>query len=133
MVARGVCDTRIYRDESDRRSFVHLLRRCERTWGWTCHAFCLMTTHYHLVLETTRPHLSGGLHELNGRYARVFNNRYGRYGHLFAERFSARVIEDEDHLYDACTYVLMNPVKARLCDRAEEWPWSFSRFDLILG
>jgi len=83
VIARGVYDTRIYRDEADRRWFLKLLRRSEHTHGWTCHAFCLMTTHYHLVLETTRLELSRGLHQLNGRYARGFNGRYSRYGHLF--------------------------------------------------
>jgi len=129
VIARGVYDTRIYRDEADRRWFLKLLRRSEHTHGWTCHAFCLMTTRYHLVLETTRLELSRGLHQLNGRYARGFNGRYSRYGHLFAERYFARSIEDEQYLYEACSYVLLNPVRARLCDRVEEWPWSYSRFE----
>jgi len=130
VIARGVCGTPIYRDEADRRWFLKLLRRCEHTYGWTCHAFCLMTTHYHLVLEARRPELSRGLHQLNGRYALSFNGRYSRHGHLFAERYAARVIEGEEYLYEACSYVLLNPVKARLCDRVEEWPWSFSRFGI---
>jgi len=48
---------------------------------------------------------------------------------LFAGRYSARSIENEQYLYEACSYVLLNPVKARLCDRVEEWPWSYSRFE----
>jgi REP element-mobilizing transposase RayT len=89
-----------------------------------------MTTHYHLIVECSRASLSNGLHQLNGRHARAFNRRHGRYGHLFAERFSVRVIENEGYLFDACTYVILNPVKAQLCDYAEEWPWSYSRFGL---
>jgi putative transposase len=46
----------------------------------------------------------------------------------FSERFSTRVIESEDYLFDACTYVLLNPIRAGLCDRVEEWPWSYSRY-----
>ena len=133
MTARGVCDTRIYQDDADRRSFLELLRLSEERHGWTCHAFCLMTTHYHLVLEARRDALSCGLHHLNGRYARGFNGRHGRFGHLFAERYSARSIENEQYLYDVCSYVLLNPVKARLCDRADEWRWSYSRFELEPG
>jgi REP element-mobilizing transposase RayT len=89
-----------------------------------------MDTHYHLVVGTRREPLSRGLCELNGVHARRFNRRHGRFGHLFAERFSARRIESEEYLYEACSYVVLNPVKAALCDRVDDWPWSFSRFDL---
>ena len=88
-----------------------------------------MTTHYHLVVEATRSALAG-LKALNGEYARAFNRRHGRHGHVFSERFSARAIESEEYLFEACSYVVLNPVKAGLCDRSEEWPWSFSRYGL---
>jgi REP element-mobilizing transposase RayT len=130
VVSRGVFGAKIYLDEVDRRSFLRLLRSCERRFGWVCDAFCLMTTHYHLVLESSRGALSRGLHVLNGRYAAEFNRRYDRYGHLFADRYAVRVIEDETYLYDACAYVVQNPVTAGLCHRASDWPWSFSRYGL---
>jgi putative transposase len=59
-----------------------------------------------------------------------FNTKYELFGAVFANRFSARVIESEEYLYEACSYVLLNPVRAGLCDRSDEWPWSFSRFGL---
>jgi hypothetical protein len=61
------------------------------------------------------------------RYARAFNDRYGRFGSVFAERFQCRTV-DEDGVFDRCGYVLGNPVEAGLCDRVEDWPWSCSRF-----
>lgn len=130
VVSRGVAGVRIYRDDLDRKRFVDLLRRCEKRYRWRCHAFCLMSTHYHLVAEARRKDLSAGLQLLNGRHAVAFNRRHGRYGHLFAERYAVRLIESEEYLYDACAYVLLNPVKARLCERAEDWPWSYSSFEL---
>jgi putative transposase len=130
VVSRAVFDARIYRDDLDRRCFLHLLRTSSETHHWRLHAYCLMATHYHLVLDARQPELSAGIQFLNGRHAQAFNQRHKRYGALFAERFTARVIESEEYLYDACAYVLLNPVKAGLCDRAEEWPWSYSRFGL---
>jgi putative transposase len=130
VVSRGVFETDVFRDAVDRRLFLRLLRSCEDVHRWTCHAFCLMTTHYHLVVESAREELSHGVQRLNGRYAVRFNRRHGRYGHLFAERFSVRVIESEEYLFDACTYVVLNPVKAGLCDRPEDWAWSYCRFGL---
>jgi putative transposase len=130
VVARGVPETPIFLGDADRTQFVQLLGRIESKHAWICHAYCLMATHYHLALETTRSALSRGLGELNGTYARVFNRRHGRFGHLFSDRSSTRVIDSEEYLYDACSYVLLNPVKAGLCDRIEDWPWSYSRIGL---
>jgi putative transposase len=89
-----------------------------------------MGTHYHLVLDARRVDLSRGLQRLNWRYAARFDERYRLFGHVFADRFAARVIESEEYLYDACTYVLLDPVKAGLCRRAEDWPWSYSRYGI---
>jgi REP element-mobilizing transposase RayT len=129
VVSRGVPEMPIYLDDTDRALFVRLLERTETRHGWLCHAYCLMSTHYHLVASATRRALSRGLCELNGTYARAFNRSHGRFGHLFSDRFSARLIESEEYLFDACAYVLLNPVKAGICHRVEDWPWSYSRFD----
>jgi putative transposase len=129
VAARGV-DARgsIFRDDDDRKTFLALMRHAARRHRWACHAYCLMGTHYHLVLETRRASLSSGLHRLNWLYALHYNGKYGRFGHVFADRFSARVIESEEYLFEACAYVLLNPVKAGLCESVEDWPWSYSRF-----
>jgi putative transposase len=76
------------------------------------------------VLEASLEALSGGMHRLNGTYSRRFNGRYKRWGHLFGSRYSAWIIRDEHHLMLTRRYVLDNPVRAGLCQRAEEWPWS---------
>lgn len=130
VVARGVFGARIFLDDGDRRAFVRLLERCAKRYRWECWAYCLMTTHYHVVLEASRQDLSDGVRQVNGCHARSFNQRHARYGCLFAERFSSRVVESEEYLLEACAYVLLNPVKAGLCSSVEEWPWSFSRFGL---
>jgi len=83
-----------------------------------------MPNHYHAVIETELERLSAGLHRLNGVHAQRFNERHGRVGHLFQDRFRAWVIRDEAHLLNACLYVRDNPVRARLCATAEQWPWS---------
>ena len=129
--ARGIAQRgHIFRDDDDRSAFLDLVADSGDTHSWTCHAHCLMGTHYHLVLETTREALSAGLHRLNWRYAMRFNSKYRLFGHLFAGRYSARVVESEEYLHDACAYVLLNPVRAGLCDRIEQWPWSYYRHGL---
>jgi putative transposase len=130
VASRGALGSAIYVDDADRHRFLDLLALCEKRRRWTCHAYCLMTTHYHLVLETRRADLSRGLHWLNWLYAWEHNKRHGRFGHVFAGRFMARAIDSEEYLFEACAYVVLNPVRAGLCDRVGEWPWSYCSFGL---
>jgi REP element-mobilizing transposase RayT len=130
VVSRAVFGQRIYVDNVDRRCFLRLLEDSERKTRWRCLAYCLMTTHYHLVIAGRTRQLSTGMQLLNGRYALGFNRRHERFGALFAERYSVTVVESEEHLFDACAYVVLNPVKAHLCDRADQWPWSYSAYGL---
>ena len=133
ITARGVEQRTIYLDRDDYLAFLALLGSTSRRHGWDLYAFCLMGNHYHAVLEATREALSDGVQWLNGGYAQQFNGRYRRWGHLFGARFASWVIESEKHLYHACRYVLENPVRAGLCERAEDWPWSGSRWGKRLG
>src|SRR5207245_8753234 len=96
--ARGVGGSPIYRDDDDRLAFLAMLVLCVRLYGWTVHAYCLMTNHYHLILETTVPQLSAGMELLNGEHAAAFNQKYGRKGHLFGGRFHSWIIKDDQHL-----------------------------------
>jgi REP element-mobilizing transposase RayT len=123
-VAHGV----LFHDDADRRLFMKLLARVANRCAWELHALCLMTTHYHLVLDTSVAHLSAGMQWLNGVYAQRFNKRHDRFGHLFAGRYGARVIESDEYLERACDYVLQNPVRAGLCARAADWPWNGSKW-----
>jgi len=124
VVSRGVSESAIYRDDADRKTFLTILGSVVVKWDWSCHAYCLMTTHYHAIVEAEQRHLSRGMHMLNGRYARYFNERHNRHGHLFGDRYGVYVIEEDEHLEASCHYVLDNPIRAGLCATREDWPWS---------
>jgi REP-associated tyrosine transposase len=128
VTTRGVGDLPIFRDDDDRLLFVDLLHATCDKRDWECHAYCLMTTHYHLLVGSSREELSLGLRSLNGVYAQRFNKRYGRKGHLFGDRFWASVVEGDQHLPATCRYILLNPVRAGLCDLPEHWRWSGSMY-----
>jgi REP element-mobilizing transposase RayT len=130
VTTRGVAETMVYRCDDDRRMFLALLAEVVGRYAWSMHALCLMGTHYHLVVDSTRALLSRGMQRLNGVYARRFNDTYDRSGHLWGDRFVSRVIEDERYLRRACHYVVANPVRAGLCADPTEWRWSGSRYGL---
>jgi putative transposase len=124
---RAVYGGVLFDDDADHRLFLKLLMRTAKRCAWELHALCLMTTHYHLVLESTVEHLATGMQWLNGVYAQRFNKRHERFGHVFAGRYGSWAIETEEYAERACEYVLLNPVRAGLCDRAADWPWNGSR------
>lgn len=131
--ARGVEGRAIFVDDDDRSFFVAQLGDCTRRFGWDVHAFCLMTTHHHLVVRTANATLSHALHRLHFLHAMHFNRRHGRVGHLFADRFAARKLETEESLVFACRYVVLNPVRAGLVDDAEDWPWGGWKYGRRVG
>src|SRR4029453_9364152 len=96
VTARGVAGSSIFLDEHDRRRFVLLLEQTTDLWGWHVVAWCLMDTHYYLVVEAGREQMSLSVHRLNGLYAMYVNRRYDRRGHLFENRYSSWVVEDEE-------------------------------------
>jgi REP-associated tyrosine transposase len=127
VISRGNNRGRLYWDEIDREFFVSQLNRVARKYEWAGLAYCLMTTHYHLVVQIVDGGLSTGMQELNGEYARRTNHRHRRVGHLFQNRFFADLITTDRHLFGAIRYVALNPVRAGLCQVPRDWPWSSHR------
>ena len=114
----------LYRDDIDRLEFLRHLARTTARSGWSCIAFCLMTTHYHLVVEVADDVLPKAMHSLNLAYAKAFNLRHGLRGRVQFRPYGASRIRADGDLLTRYRYVVRNPVRAGLCDRAEDWLWS---------
>ena len=127
VTARGDRREDIYEDDIDRFVFLELFKEvCER-FNWDCHAYCLMSNHYHLLIETPDGNLSKGMRQLNGVYAQSYNRRHGKVGHVFQGRYTAILVEKESYLLELSRYVVLNPVRARMVEAASDWPWSSYR------
>jgi putative transposase len=128
VTVRGVDRGLIVRDDLDWRALHELVLAAQgKKFGSAYDAYCLMSSHFHLLVRAPLERLSAGMHWLNGTYAQRFNRRWGRVGHLFQNRFEAWVMRDERHWRNTCSYILANPVKAGLCEYADDWPWSGGR------
>src|SRR5213082_2729696 len=104
--ARGNDRRRIYLDDTDRRTYLFLLARVVLVKRWRCLAYCLMDNHLHLLVETPEANLGSGMQRLHSLYAQIHNERHGRCGHLFQDRFgSVRVLSDEQ-LWAVVAYVV---------------------------
>jgi putative transposase len=126
-IARGNERSTIFRDDRDRQGLLAGLGRVVERYGWICHAYCLMGNHFHQLIETPNANLSIGMRQLNGVYAARFNRRHGRVGHLFEGRFKAYLVEKDAYGLGVARYVVLNPVRARLCSHPGEWRWSSYR------
>ena len=121
LMNRGDHSEAIFRDDKDRQGFLLTLEQaCEKT-AWQVHSYCLMSNHFHLVVETPEPNLVEGMKWLLGTYTKRFNGRHKLFGHLFSGRYKALVVDGSGNGYlkTACDYVHLNPVRAGLL-RAEE-------------
>src|SRR4051812_46440390 len=110
--ARGNDRQTIYRDDQDRLVYLSLLRLTVAGARWHCLAYCLMDNHLHLLIQTPEANLGKGMQHLHGRYARTFNDRYGRSGHLFQGRFGSEHVKDERQMWVTARYIARNPVEA---------------------
>jgi REP element-mobilizing transposase RayT len=122
--ARGNNRQDIFFDDADRLRYLASLGNVVRYARWHCLAYCLMTNHVHLLLETPERNLGVGVQRLHGGYAQTFNRRHDRCGHLFENRYGLRPVRDEAHLWKTIAYIARNPVSAGLCDDPRRWRWS---------
>ena len=127
VTARGNERKKIFRQDRDKEDYLEILALVLGRFGWLCHSYCLMDNHYHLIIETPRGNLSRGMMQLNGNYAQHFYRKYNRVGNLFQDRYNAILVEKETYLPELSRYVVLNPVKARIVQLPEEWPWSSYR------
>lgn len=114
----------LYRDDVDRLEFLRHLSRATARERWKCIAYCLMTSHYHLIVEVDDGVLPRAMHALNLAYAAQFNRRHGLRGHVQFRRYGARRLVDGLDVLNAFAYVVRNPVEAALCQGPADWPWS---------
>ena len=117
VMSRGDRGERIFLDDVDRHDFIKTLAEaCQKT-DWQVHAYCLMSNHYHLVLETPEPNLVPGMAWLQSTYTIRLNKRHQLHGHVLSGRYRRQLVEGSGNGYlkTACDYVHLNPWVSRDC------------------
>ena len=124
VTSRGDGRESIYLSDADRIGWLEVLGEVCQRFNWVCHAWCQMTNHYHLLIETPEANLARGMRQLNGVYTQRFNRVHGRVGHVFQGRYKAILVERDRYLLELARYVVLNPLRAKMVKRLETWPWS---------
>ena len=124
VTSRGNEKKPVFKIDQDRDNFLHILQHVNKRYNWICHAYCLMSNHYHLLIETPDGNLASGMRQLNGVYTQLFNRLHGRIGHLFQGRYKAILIQKDSHLLEVCRYVVLNPIRTKMGETPDSWKWS---------
>ena len=128
VINRGQRQEAIFDDDRDRERFLFCLDRMANLFGVRIHTYCLMTNHYHLVLETPEANLSRAMQWFNVSYAVYYNRRHHYAGHLFQGRFKAILIEADTYMESLSRYIHLNPVRVGVVQQAWTYRWSSCRY-----
>jgi REP element-mobilizing transposase RayT len=121
---RGRHQEALYCDNKDYTVFIDLLQEAGAIWKIKIAAYCLMTNHYHLLMQTPQANLDRCMRHINGIYTQRFNRRYKTDGQLFRGRYKAILVDAENYLLELVRYIHRNPVGAGIVRRPEEYRWS---------
>jgi len=133
VTSRGNAQAPIFLDDIDRNTFLSVLGLTMRRFNVICHGYCLMTNHFHLLLETPDANLSKAMRQFNSGYTQAFNRRHGRVGHVLQGRFKSIVVDRDAYLLELCRYIVLNPVRAGMVKEPGKYPWSSYRATAGLG
>jgi putative transposase len=124
VMARGNARQNIVHDDGDRQRLIDDLARTVARSEWQLLSFVVLSNHLHLLLKTPRPNLARGMQAFLSAYAVYAARRRRRAGHVFQGRYRAEMIEDESYYWTVSRYIHLNPVRAGLVRRPEQWAWS---------
>ncbi len=124
IINRGVEQRVVFKEPADYEHFEELLCFYAKSYNITIHNYCLMSNHYHLLIEIKEENLSKFMRQLNMNYAIYFNKKYKRVGHLWQGRFKSWHVTDEAYFYTLMRYIEQNPLKANVVKNLEAYPYS---------
>ena len=114
VILRGNARRDIYLDEADRLLWQRLICEGLELWEHRIHAYCWMTIHVRLGIQASDAALAGLIGSLASRYAKAFNRRYGRSGHLFERRYRAIIVKKDERILELVRYIHHNPLRAKM-------------------
>ena len=121
---RGTNRQAIYLSDKDRQDFLRLLLITRDEFPFVLHSYCLMTNHFHLLIQTIEHSISKTMQYLTGMYGSLFNRRHGHSGRLLQGRFHSIPVQEDTYFTVASRYIHLNPVRAGIVSNPGDYPWS---------
>lgn len=130
VMTQGIKKEYIFNQSEDAERYISILYNTKDECKINIIAYCIMNNHAHLLLKASKvEYLSKFMHKTNGKYAKYYNKKYERVGYVFRDRFKSEAIYTEQNLYNCIAYIYNNPVKARICNSPEEYPFSNYKYN----
>jgi putative transposase len=133
ITARGNRKNNLFRDRKDFNHYLGLVQRAKEKTPFTLHSYCLMPNHVHLIVGTLDNSPSDIIHYIHSIYARYFNRKYNYVGHVFQDRYYAKIINNSKQLIDTSSYIHLNPVKSKYSKQPEDYHWSSYKSFITAG
>ena len=124
IILRGINRQTIFNDDEDYQRFINTLKKYKTVSGYTLYAYCLMNNHIHILLRVGQEKLETILKRIAGSYVYWYNFKYNRIGHLFQDRFKSEPVDSDEYFLTVLRYIHQNPIKARICERLEDYRYS---------
>ena len=132
IMGRSISDIPLFRDDKDKDKYLFYVKKYQKKFDFKVYAYCLMSTHAHLLVDANGADISKFMHGINQSYAQYFNNRYDRHGHVFQDRFKSKVVGDNDYLFTVSAYIHNNPTDIEGYENCPE-EYKYSTFSVYLG
>lgn len=127
MITRGNDRKDIFHSREDHDKFIQLLMSQKHKLPFYLYAYCLMTNHIHLLIERRTDDIGRIMHRVLTGYTQYYNRRYKKVGHVLQGRYKSVLCQSETYLTTLVKYIHLNPVKAKMVSRAEEYRFSSHR------
>ena len=132
LITRGSRRENVFLDEDDFNRYLHTLWKYKKKFSSKIYAYCLMSNHVHLLVDPLdHANLNKFMHALNLSYAMYFNYKYKKCGHLWQNRYKSFVVQNDEYLINVISYIEYNPIRANICQRAEDYLWSSYRYRVL--
>ena len=132
VMTQGINKSYIFSEEQDIKYYISTMYNIKEKYSIKIIAYCIMNNHAHILIETNDvDNLSKYMQCLNTKYAIYYNKKYNRIGYVFRDRYRSEEILSENHLNNCIQYIYNNPVKAKICKEAEEYPYSNCKFSKL--
>lgn len=128
VVGRGNRREPLFLFDEDFEAFLYILQQTHEDFPFQLASYCLMTNHYHLQMRSEGVSISKIMALVNKKYANYFNNKYNLTGHVFEKRYFDKIILGPAGMFEVSRYIHMNPVRANIVGRPEDYQWSSYRY-----
>ena len=135
VITQGINKSYIFQKAEDIKYYIKIMYHLTKEQKIKIIGYCIMNNHAHMLIETEEiKELSKYMQRLNTKYGKYYNKKYNRVGYVFRDRYRAEGIYTEEYLYNCLKYIYNNPVKAGICKKAEDYPYSnYKRIDKELN